>query len=188
MKAVASFVGVCGLALAASAQVTPVGDLTNGATQVGTIRSQTIGLADAFGWTFWTFSANVGDVINIEVDRLVGALDPASSVVFGNATGLAFGSLTGSTVFDWSGPGLSATVALGDDDDPPAIPGPFGDPNYGFVATSAGVYTIAVASFASTGSFPYDHNITVTGSTVPAPASLALLGAGALFAIRRRRA
>jgi MYXO-CTERM domain-containing protein len=176
---------------AAGAQVASLGDLSSGATAIGNISGGTIAIGDASFWDFWTFSANAGDLINIEVDRLAGGLDPASSVVFGNATGIPFASLTGFDVFTWSGPGLSIVLASGDDDDPPAIPGPFGDPNYAFAAPSTGVYTVAVASFLSTLPFPgtgYDYNITVTGSTIPAPGALALLGMAGLCTIRRRRA
>ena len=171
----------------AGAQVTILGDLTSGATASGTITGGSIDVADASFWGFWTFSANAGDLINVEVDRTTGGLDPASSVVEGNAAGLAFASLTGFSIFDWSGPGLSPTVAFGDDDDPPALPGPFGDPNYSFVAGTTGVYTVAVASFASSGSPPWGYEITVTGSSVPAPGALALLGLAGLIGSRRRR-
>jgi hypothetical protein len=193
------FCTLCAVAVTstASAQVVISGDLTSGLPSIGNITpspgdADGIDLADAPHWDFWTFSANAGDAINIEVDRLLGGLDPVSSVVFGNAGGLAFGSLTGTSIFDWSGPGLSANIAQGDDDDPPALPGPFGDPNYGFVAASTGVYTVAVGSFLSTLPFPptgYPYSIVVTGSTVPAPGALALLGvAGLVVGGRRRRA
>lgn len=192
MRRLFGMLAVVALSGAADAQVATLGDLTSGAPGVGTITTpgNTIAIGTASAWGFWTFSANAGDAINIEVDRTTGPLDPASSVVFGNANGLAFAALTGTSIFDWSGPGLSANIASGDDNDPPAIPGPFGDPNYGFVAADTGVYTVAVGSFAS-GTMPaggYGYSIIVTGSTVPAPGALALLGLAGMVSSRRRRA
>jgi len=189
MKKVLALVAVVGIAAAANAQVTPQANVTNGAWYPGTVtNSGGIGIGGASGWAFFIFQANAGDSITIEVDRAIGDLDPASGVVFGDATGTLFAALTGSSVFDWSGPGLSANLAAGDDNHPPALPGPWGDPFYGFIAGSTGTYTVAVASFASAGAPPYDMWIQVLGSTVPTPGSLALLGLGGLAAIRRRRA
>lgn len=188
MKKILALVAVAGLAAAANAQVTPQANVTNGAWYPGTITTGTNSIASAPGWAFFIFQANAGDAINIEVDRAIGDLDPVSSVVFGDASGTAFAALTGTNIFNWSGPGLSAVITSGDDNDGPALPGPWGDPNYGFVAPSTGTYTVAVASYFSAGSPPYDMLIQVLGSTVPTPGSMALLGLGGLAAIRRRRA
>jgi MYXO-CTERM domain-containing protein len=176
------------MAGAAQAQVAPWADLTDGLPHFGTVTGGSVDLTDVGSWAFFTFSANAGDNIDIEVNRLIGDIDPASSVVFGDATGVPFASLTGTWMFDWSGPGLSATVAFGDDEDPPALPGPFGDPHYGFLAASTGVYTVAVCNYAGNpGTAPWRVEAIVTGSTAPAPGSLALLAAGGLLAGRRRR-
>lgn len=188
MKKILALVAVAGLAAAANAQVTPQANVTNGAWYPGVVTGSGTAIGGASGWAFFIFQANAGDAITIEVDRAIGDLDPASSVVFGDASGTAFAALTGTSVFNWSGPGLSATLAGGDDDHPPALPGPWGDPFYGFVAPSTGTYTVAVASFASQGAPPYDMMIQVLGSTIPTPGSMALLGLGGLAAIRRRRA
>lgn len=188
MKKVFALVAVAGLAAATNAQILPQANVTNGTWYSGVVTGSGIGTLDAAGWEFYIFQANAGDAITIEVDRAVGDLDPVSSVVFGDATGLLFAALTGNNIFDWSGPGLSATLIAGDDNHPPALPGPWGDPFYGFIAPSTGTYTVAVASFASAGSPPYDMMIQVLGSTVPTPGSMALLGLGGLAAIRRRRA
>ena len=186
-KTMIAMMVLCGAATGASAQIAPQGDATDGLPHVGAVDG-TNGVSSVATWSFWTFSANAGDNINIEVNRLVSALDPVSSVVFGDATGTPFASATGTSIFDWSGPGLSTVIAFGDDDDPANVPGgPWGDPNYGFVAGSTGVYTVAVASYASATPGPHAFEIIVTGSTVPTPGALGLLAMGGLVAARRRR-
>lgn len=192
MKKIVAILALAGAAGAANARpVTSQGDLTFlGAPAPAIVTSQTISIADADGWAFFTFCATQGDMLEIEVDRAVnGNMDPASSVVFGDATGLAFGALTGTSIFNWSGPGLSANLAQGDDDDLPAIPGPFGDPHYFLVAPSSGIYTVAISDFLGSGGPPFFSQIDVRGNhCVPAPGAAALLGLGGLIAGRRRRA
>ena len=179
MLAAFALIGAAGLA---NGQITITGDLTNGATQVGSVTGS--GTGNSAGWGWYTFSANAGDSIAIDVNRLVGDLDPASGCWEGDATGDAVGDF--SSIFI-NGTSL-ALVGSGDDNVGPNLPGPWGDPSYGFIAPSTGIYSVAVASFASTGQPPYRFDITVTGSTVPAPGAAALLGLGGFVATRRRRA
>lgn len=186
-KTMIAMMVLCGAAAGASAQIVPQGDATDGLPHAGTVDG-TNEVSSVATWSFWTFSANAGDNINIEVNRMVADLDPVSSVVFGNATGTPFASVTGITIFDWSAPGLSSVIASGDDDDPANVAGgPWGDPNYGFTAADTGVYTIAVASYISATPGPHAFEIIVTGSTVPTPGALGLLAMGGLVAVRRRR-
>lgn len=188
MKRVLALVAVAGIATAANAEIAIQANVTNGAWYPGIVTGSGVDVVGASGWAFFIFQANVFDHITIEVDRAIGDLDPASSVVFGDATGVDFAALTGNNIFNWSGPGLTAPIAFGDDNHPPALPGPYGDPAYAFIASSTGTYTVAVGSWVSAGSPPYAINIQVLGSTAPTPGSLALLGLGGLAAIRRRRA
>jgi hypothetical protein len=156
---------VAGLAGAASAQIAPVADLTAGTLRNGTTRGRSV-ISDAPNWAFFTLNAVAGDHIDIEVNRVDGGLDPGSSVVFGDATGLAFSSLTGTNFDTWSGPGLSAVLARGDDDDPPAVAGPFGDPHYQFTAGSTGTYTVAVCGVSSASqTTTYRFQVIARGST-----------------------
>lgn len=172
-------------AAGANAQIAPLGNLTNGATQVGTVSSASTTTSPSL-WDWWIFQANAGDSITIEVDRLVAALDPVSAAWQGNATGAAFGNFV--DIFS-SGAGFPQ-VGFGDDEDPAFVPGgPWADPLYGFVAPTTGWYTVAVSSFASNPppQEGYRYQITVTGSTVPAPAGMAALGLLGLVVARRRR-
>jgi len=189
---VVCLVGACGLAAAAGAQpILPVADLTSGATVGSSIFAQGVnGGAQRAFWDFWTFSANAGDVIGIHVRRIDQGLDPMASVVFGNVTGLDRTTeiTDDGGAFNWTGPGLSPVIASGDDDIDQ--PGPFGDPDFGFVAPATGVYSFIVAGFLSTEPFPengYAYTARVTGSTVPNPGAAAMLGLAGVVATRRRR-
>lgn len=186
MKGILFTAAIAALAGTASAQVVVSGDLTNGASQNGVITVNGNTNTNSSAWSYWTFAANAGDNINVNVDRITGELDPIAAVHFGNVAGASFADLP--DLINWNAAGLTF-VAIGDDDEPPAVPGPFGDPNFGFVAANSGIYSIAVSSFAS-GQIPangYQFSIVVTGSTVPTPAAATLLGLGGLVALRRRR-
>ncbi len=175
----AALVAISGLA---HGQIAPLADLTDGEKFEGQLPDNSIN-DESDTWHWFTFSANAGDAINIEVDRTVDNLDPVSGAWLGDATGSAFGNFP--DILD-DGIGFPQ-VGSGDDDDPPATGnGPWGDPNYDFVAPETATYSVAVASFVSDPP-PWTYSITVSGSTVPAPASLALLGLGGALAIRRRR-
>ncbi len=191
MKKVLAIVAIAGLASAASAQYVSMGNLTNGASQHGIFPMGSTGdQNEPSRWHLWLFQANAGDNITIDVDRTAAALDPVSSAFFGNANGAAFPP-SGTFILDEAAimaalPGLS-WVGEGDDNEPDGFGGPFGDPLYGFVAPNTGTYSVFVASFLSSTAGTREYDITVTGSTVPTPGAIALLGLGGFAASRRRR-
>ena len=76
-------------------------------------------------------------------------------------------------------------VGTGDDDDPPNVGGPFGDPNYSFAIANTGWYATAVGNFLGNPGVG-EYNITITGQT-PEPGALSLLALGGLALLRRRR-
>ncbi|MFI4882697.1 MAG: GC-type dockerin domain-anchored protein [Phycisphaerales bacterium JB064] len=100
-------------------------------------------------WDFYTITAEAGDLVRIEVNRLTDSLDPASAAYFGDVEGQTLPP--DGTFFDEADLFLPMIfVGAGDDEDPPATgAGPFGDPNYSFVASDAGTYTIIVVSYSS---------------------------------------
>lgn len=184
MRTTLAILAVAGLAAVSNAQVVINGDVTF-APGFGSITTNGDTTANPAAWTYWTFSANAGDNLDVEVNRLVGELDPIAAVVLGNLAGAAFAD----NIFSNPIMGLPL-VAAGDDNDPANLPGPWGDPHMAFVAPATGVYTIAVSSFASA-QIPtpgYVHEVIVRGSTVPAPGAAGLLALGGLIAARRRRA
>ena len=143
---------VLALAGVASAQtVSVLGDLTPGDPITGDFPADLLqGDVTPTTWDFYELTAEAGDLVRIEVDRLTDALDPISGAYFGSVDGEPLPP-DGTFVLEADLGGLPFVfVASGDDDDPPATgAGPFGDPNYSFVATDAGTYTIIVASFGS---------------------------------------
>jgi hypothetical protein len=133
------------------------------------------------GANYISFFANAGDVVNVFGDRQAGHYDMSFWVFQGLfADTSAFGAF-----FDNFDPGF---IVFGDDQDPPNIAGPFGDPNVTFVAPVTGSYTVAVTNFGSTANPPNPFTLTFTVSSVPEPASLALwlAAAGAAGYVRCR--
>ena len=141
---------LAGAGVASAQTVDIIADLTSGDPVTESFPADLVGgQTSPLTWDFYTVTAEAGDLIRIEVNRLTDSLDPASAAYFGDVAGQPLPP--DGTFFDEADLFLPMTfVESGDDEDPPATgAGPFGDPNYEFVATEAGTYTIIVVSFLS---------------------------------------
>jgi len=162
--------------------ITYTATLYDGIPVIGTISQPNGEPSNPVGAVYYSFFANVGASVTVTGARLSGPYDMSFWVLQGLYTDTnVFGS-------DLSSLGY---IAFGDDQLPPNLPGPYGDPRVTFVAPSTGFYTVAVTNFASNGTPPYDFRLTATGiseATIPEPGTwtLAALGLLALFARRRR--
>lgn len=158
--------------------------LYDGIPVIGTISQPNSEPSNPIGAVYYSFLANAGAVVTVTGARLSGPYDMAFWVFAGLFSDTsAFGA-----GFDVSHPSF---IGFGDDDLPPNIPGPFGDPQVTFIAPSPGFYTVAVTNFASNGAPPYDFRLTATGiseAAIPEPGTwtLTALGVFALY-LRRRR-
>ena len=166
------------------------GTLANGVTATGDLVPG-FAVDNALGADYWTFWATTGNSVTVTVDRLDGGLDPAQFVYSGKYSLTTDVGLTNGTNDLDNGTNF---IDFGDDEDPPALPGPFGDPRSVFIAPVTGWYTVAVTSFLSSGITGedglYDYSITVsgiTGSPVPEPTLIALLACGACGVAWSRR-
>lgn len=157
------------------------GTLINGETAIGTVDSA--GYIDTpNSWSFWDFSGNAGDKVEVIVRRLVGGLDPAFGIWFGIESDVN----DYSSIFEDSA--NTSLVASADDELPPAISGPFGDPRASFILDQTGIYTIAVASYESESSGDLPYSIAFSTTPIPTPALLpGLIGMG-VAALRKRKA
>jgi hypothetical protein len=174
-------------ALVAPALAVPIvyqGTLTAGVPGLGNVplNADGNGNDNPADWQWWNFFATAGDNVDIEVNRLVGTIDPVSQA----SQNLAPDTNPMTTITGATSPAGTVFMGGGDDNEPPNVPGPFGDPRYGFVAPGTGMYSVVVGNFlGGTAGAPGDYSITVRGIT-PEPASFALLGIGALALLRRR--
>lgn len=169
-----SIVGIC--ALAAPASAVPIvysGNLQNGVAVAG-VNTQSAGSSsNPIGANYYSFFANAGDNVTVFGDRQAGHYDMSFWVFRG--------TYTDTNQFGPSFPGLQAgnLIGFGDDQDPPNLPGPFGDPRINFIAPTTGLYTVAVTNFLSSSGPPNPFTLQVNGNT-PEPASLAVFGLGML--------
>ena len=151
--------------------------LSNGITVAGANTQPNDSPSDPVGAEYYAFFATAGDNIDISGIRLVGEYDMTFWVfngLYADTTDFIGGSLPG---------GGASFSLLGDDQDPPNIAGPYGDPHVSFSAPYSGAYTVAVTNFLSSGDPPYAFELTMTGSTaapVPEPSTLALFSLGGI--------
>ncbi len=147
---------------ATPSQAALLGDLTDGAVHYG---SQT---------GMWSLFLNAGDSIYVQALRL-SAFDPIMGL--------------------FNGPnGTGSQVAYGDDNiigNSIVYGGGFRDPAFSYIALTSGEYTVQVSQYPGFDvglGFPY--SVQATGSSVPLPGTLALLGLGlfGLGVIRRKQA
>src|SRR5262249_40511840 len=99
-------------------------------------------------WAYYLFEGHAGENITVTVRRTVGPLDDAAGIfecldgdTFANIMCTDTGQLGTSSIF--------GGLASGDDQLPPAIPGPFGDAQFSLTLPDDGFYTVAVTSFLS---------------------------------------
>lgn len=118
-------------------------------------------------WDFYTFEGTAGQVVEFEVDRAVGEFDPFLSVWQGDPTGVPLSSF--SDADSCSNPSVTWLASFFNED-PPAIPGPLGDPHGSLTLPADGTYFVLVAGTCShAGAASYDYILRAVN--VPGPVS-----------------
>ena len=146
----------------APSQAAILGDLTDGQVHIGTQTGM------------WSLFVNAGDMLNVIAFRL-SAFDPIMAL--------------------FNGPnGTGSMVAYADDTHPGnagIYGGGFSDPHFSWTALTSGEYTVQVSQFSGLDEgLGFAYSVQATGSSVPLPGTLALLGLGllGLGVIRRKSA
>ena len=111
---------------------------------------------------FWSLFVNFGDFITVTARRL----EPTDIVAVA-----------------YNGPdGTGTIVGSGDDQLPPFVGGPYGDPQFSFTAASTGEFSVGVFQYGGGPNQPLNYFVNAQGATgdaggtVPEPSSLALIG------------
>lgn len=186
-----------------AAPVVYAGTLVFGSTLVGSLKEGNV--TDPAKWDLWRFSAPAGRLIALTVQRQDGAMDPLMGLwsgletdtdAYANPAGLPGKISAGTATIIDTGLSLdglhSSNIGTGDDQLPPAVPGPFGDPRITVSLSVSGDYTVAVADWGWSLGFgtprDFGYSIALRDITpVPLPPSLWLLALSmlALLALRR---
>lgn len=177
---------LCAVLTALPAAAVPIlysGVLFDGIPVTGTIYQPNSHASDPVGAVYYSFYATAGTSVTVTGRRLSGPYDMSFWVLEGlySDTDVFGGSL-----------GSLGYVAFGDDQLPPNVPGPFGDPQVTFIAPATSAYTVAVTNYASDGTPPYNFTLEATGiseAAIPEPATAVPAGVGLLWLalVRRRR-
>lgn len=175
---------LCAVLPLCAAPITYTATLYDGVPVIGTISQPNSSASNPVGAVYYSFFANVGAPVVVTGARLSGPYDMSFWVY----SGLYSDTTQFGANFSSAHPNF---IAFGDDQLPPNIPGPFGDPLVSFPAPTTGFYTVAVTNFLSNGTPPYDFRLTATGvssAEIPEPGTWALIGLGlAGLAVLRRR-
>lgn len=156
-----------------AAPITYQTQLQDGVPVVGVINQPNGSFGDPVGAQYYSFSATAGSLVEVNGDRLDGPYDMSFWVMSGLFSDTdEFGGFL-------PGPNF---IAFADDEDPPFLAGPFGDPRTSFLAPTTGFYTIAVTNNASNSDPPFGFRLQATGianadsPATPEPGTLVLFG------------